>query len=82
MRGNMWRFKGWVAQVARRMGYKIERLTDEDINPLDVFELLIDRLHALKGEEFYFVQIGANDGKTDDPIREYIEKYHLKGLLV
>jgi FkbM family methyltransferase len=33
-------------------------------------------------KEFFFIQVGANDGKTGDPVHEYIKKYHWKGILV
>jgi FkbM family methyltransferase len=33
-------------------------------------------------DEFFFVQIGANDGNKNDPIKESIEKYDLSGLCV
>jgi FkbM family methyltransferase len=32
--------------------------------------------------DFYFVQIGANDGLTVDPIREYILQHRWRGILV
>jgi FkbM family methyltransferase len=34
------------------------------------------------GNEFFFVQIGAHNGVHDDPIREFVVRYHLSGLLV
>jgi FkbM family methyltransferase len=38
------------------------------------------RLHD--GNPFFFVQIGANDGRIDDPIYKLISRYQLKGLLI
>lgn len=32
--------------------------------------------------DFYFIQIGANDGLTGDSLRKYITKYNWKGVLV
>jgi FkbM family methyltransferase len=32
--------------------------------------------------DFFFIQIGANDGKTADPLRSFILKYNWKGILV
>lgn len=31
-------------------------------------------------EKFFFVQIGANDGKTSDPLYDYVIKYNLRGI--
>lgn len=45
----------------------------------DIFDKCI--LDNLKNE-FYFVQIGANDGLSDDPINHYILKYNWSGVLV
>jgi len=33
-------------------------------------------------DKFFFVQIGANDGKTGDPLHKFVMKYHWSGLLV
>lgn len=33
-------------------------------------------------ENFFFIQIGANDGKTHDPIYSYVTKYNLRGIAV
>ena len=33
-------------------------------------------------DDFFFVQIGANDGISNDPIRKYILKYKWRGILV
>lgn len=45
----------------------------------DIFDEVIHRnIHP----GFLFVQIGANDGIQEDPIRKYIHKYHWKGILV
>lgn len=33
-------------------------------------------------DQFYFVQIGANDGHSFDPIHEYIIKYQLTGICI
>ena len=35
-----------------------------------------------RDREFFFVQIGAYDGKVDDPIQQFVRERHWKGLLV
>jgi FkbM family methyltransferase len=43
----------------------------------------LDKLFAkFDRDEFYFIQIGANDGVTGDDLRQYIEKYKWHGILV
>lgn len=45
----------------------------------DIFDEVIHRnLHP----GFQFVQIGANDGIQEDPIRKYIQKYQWRGILI
>lgn len=38
--------------------------------------------YAKKTKDFFFVEIGANDGIKADPSREYILKYKWKGILI
>jgi hypothetical protein len=60
-------------------GYQLVRFPSvgEDLSPL---ELIVPRLAATG--DFYFVQIGANNGIRNDPLRSLILEYHLRGLLV
>lgn len=37
---------------------------------------------ALRESNVFFINIGANDGITEDPIAEYIKKYQWKGIMV
>src|SRR5271157_3744519 len=48
---------------------------------IDVLDLVLYRV-ASSVPDFFFVQIGANDGVCCDPIREYVIKSHWRGLLV
>jgi len=41
---------------------------------------LLDRIG--KKDNFFFIQVGANDGKMVDPIREHILKYNWRGIMV
>jgi FkbM family methyltransferase len=43
---------------------------------------LISRTAKHRKNDFYFVQIGSNDGKKGDPIHEFVKKYKWQGLLV
>lgn len=42
---------------------------------------LIELIHQ-RENDFFFVQLGANDGVQADPIRSYILRYKLRGVLV
>ena len=77
-----------VKKLLRRLGVDLVKWTSgyqlirfpgvgEELSPL---ELIVPRLAATG--DFYFVQIGANNGLRNDPLRSLILEYHLRGLLV
>lgn len=43
---------------------------------------IITRYNNLKKEDLFFVQIGANDGKSGDPLYEFIINNNWKGILI
>lgn len=49
------------------------------------FDLLHDRLLELwrhEGKDFFFIQIGANDGESNDPIHKFVRSHYPAGLLI
>lgn len=40
------------------------------------------RKYAESTKDFFFIQIGSNDGKKNDPIHKHIVKYGWKGILI
>lgn len=44
-----------------------------------IFDCII---RLFNNKDFYFVQIGAHDGFTNDPINRYVKRYSWRGLLV
>ncbi len=62
--------------------HKVSKYRAQQMLPLkpdhffDLYFSLIDP------ENFFFVQIGANDGKTNDLLYSYIDKYNLRGIIV
>jgi FkbM family methyltransferase len=73
--------KLFLQSVAGRFGYRIERIADLGHAQIDVFDILISQLAASR-PDFFFIQIGANDGVSDDPLRHYVVRHHWRGLLV
>jgi len=63
-----------VNRGLEKVGYRIYRTTE--MHPLDT--VIRRRLHP----DFFFVQVGANDGKQFDPIRDYVRYYQWKGILL
>lgn len=70
-----------MQRCVNALGYRVERARERVAAPIDVLDLLLTRPSAARAD-FFFVQIGANDGLTDDPIRQYVTRYHWRGLLV
>jgi len=50
------------------------------INEL-VFDYIVD-IYTNKQKGFFFVEIGAHDGISGDPIHRHIIKYKWKGILI
>ena len=59
-----------------KFGYRLQRV--EHVN---VFEPLLHRRLA-RAPDFFFVQIGANDGVFTDPIWEFVTRNQVAGLVV
>jgi FkbM family methyltransferase len=74
--------KSLVNSWLRRLGYRIERIADVTENRVDVFWLALRLAMARAGSEFFFVQIGAHNGADDDPIHEFVVRYHPSGVLI
>jgi FkbM family methyltransferase len=71
-----------IAQSAiRSMGYDVVRLPHQVSNPLNMVDLLV-RDAVNRDPDFFFVQVGANDGIRDDALRPSILKYRLNGVLI
>lgn len=78
--------KQYVKNKLRACGYAISRTNikphQQSLHPVtpdhffDLYFSMIDKT------SFFFVQVGANDGKTRDFMYPYIEKYQLSGLVV
>lgn len=76
------RLRRAVQQGLRGLGYQLTRVEDAGRHPqLDVLDVVV-QLRLRENPELFFVQIGASDGVTDDPLQPLIEKYDLRGLSV
>ena len=70
-----------LQSVALRYGYRIERIR-QTRHAIDAFDLALRAVTRLDDHEFFFIQVGANDGISHDPLRAYIERYHWSGILI
>jgi hypothetical protein len=67
------KLKAFVQRCVKVFGYRIEKLKDTAKAPIDVLDLLLTKVSAER-PDFFFVQIGANNGLTDNPIRHFVTK--------
>ena len=68
--------------MARRFGYQIQKIRPNPDNPINVFGLVVEDYLRRRGTDLTFVQVGANDGMTADPIRDYVRRHGWRGVLV
>jgi FkbM family methyltransferase len=74
--------KALILKALNAFGYGVVRLQDESFNPIEVFPLIVrDYISRKQANDFFFVQIGANDGVKHDPIRKLIRE-NWRGILV
>jgi FkbM family methyltransferase len=70
-----------VRTFVRALGFDVVRYAPDLARPFDVLPFLV-RARLAMNPSFFFVQIGANDGILDDPLRDLIRQHRLRGLLV
>lgn len=75
------RLKAFVGRMLRSWGYTLSRVVDEPRHPFPLLPLLVKEAAALS-PHFGFIQIGANDGIRNDPLRSLVLRHGLRGLLV
>src|SRR5579862_8763692 len=68
-----------IRHTANKLGYDVCRSYRFWINPPNLLDLAI---RSMQHEDFFLVQIGANDGVSYDPVRPYIMEFKWKGILV
>jgi FkbM family methyltransferase len=71
-----------IQSAVNKFGYQISKIRPPIAYPyVDVLDLILQD-YLQHNPDPFFIQIGANDGTTADPITNLIQKYHLHGLLV
>src|ERR1043166_4307016 len=75
----MRKLKKTIKKVLLRSGYQLSRVD----NKFNFFELLIDTI-LRKQNHLFFIQVGANDGKTSDPIYDFVTRHpkNVRGILL
>ena len=74
--------KTWLQRTARKYGYEIRKAPFPGFESAPVFDLAIHYLMVTRGTALTLLQVGANEGRDDDPIRTYLYNYPWQGLLI
>jgi FkbM family methyltransferase len=74
--------KRLLQRTARKYGYEVRKAPQANFGCVSVFDLAMQYLIAIRGEQQIFLEVGANDGVSGDPLREYILKYKWQGVMV
>ena len=73
--------KAIIRGLLNRLGYDVKKFVSDVGKPIDVLDLAV-RSAVASTDRFFVLQIGANDGKMDDPVYPIFKRYKLHGLLV
>jgi len=74
-------FEKALARASNLFGYELKPQLSHKAPSIDILDLAIRDLMS-REPDIYFLQIGAHDGLSFDPIHEYVRKHHWRGLLV
>ncbi len=70
-----------LARAGQVIGFEVKPRLAHAAPSIDIFDLAVRDLMA-RAPDIFFLQIGAHDGLTFDPIHEYVRQFHWRGLLV
>jgi FkbM family methyltransferase len=73
--------KQQLKSVLRKAGYDLTRHVEMPVRPFNVLPYVVAE-QLERDPEFFFLEIGANDGVVADPIHELVRRHGLAGLLV
>jgi FkbM family methyltransferase len=74
-------FEKALARASALFGYELKPHLSHKAPSIDILDLAIRDLMSRK-PDIFFLQIGAHDGVSYDPIHDYVTRFHWKGLLV
>jgi FkbM family methyltransferase len=74
-------FEKALTRTAHFFGYDLKPLLRHKAKVIDVFSLAVRDLMT-RQPDIFFLQVGAHDGLTKDPLAPLVRKHHWRGLLV
>lgn len=78
----------WARQLLAKRGYLVQRTSKlliehpESILHMNFNFAMARHMMEIDGHKITFIQVGAFDGKTNDPLYPYIQRYHWRGVLL
>ena len=72
----------FIKKMINSLGYEIQKIRTENSEYLNFQHFLALYFSKISLDDFFFIQIGANDGKTRDPIYNFVLSYNLSGILI
>lgn len=76
-------FRTTLQHLANRLGYRIERLRPPPPGKtLFVFDFVAQVLNGHRAGAVRFIQVGANDGRREDPLFAWINAFPWRGVLI
>lgn len=67
-----------IKKIIKHYGYEIIRRRPPQLDVKSILSLFFYKIP----DDFFFVQVGANDGKKNDFIYDFVLRYKLSGLLI
>lgn len=74
-------FEKALARAANLFGYELRPHLSHAAPSIDILDLAVRDLMS-RVPDLFFLQIGAHDGLTFDPLHAYVRRHHWRGLLV
>ena len=74
----------FIQRFLGHVGMRIARVPTcvEPVAPFALLDVVIGDRSARRGDAFYFIQVGANDGILADSLNPLIRKHSLRGCLI
>jgi FkbM family methyltransferase len=72
--------KGRLLSLLEKRGYQLQRIE----GPTDQFFETLMETQLLHAPDFFFIQIGANDGVSFDPVHPFVLRFpdHMRGIVI
>ena len=74
-------FEKALSRASALFGYELKPRLSHPAPSIDILDLAIRDLMS-REPDIFFLQIGAHDGVSYDPIHDYVARFHWRGLLV